>query len=167
MNCREAQSRIFAERDGALDNPQRVALEEHVAHCGDCQRIRNDLTTVFTAWRNDVSRAAVSDTEREWHAIRRQIRGGAEAGTAQVSRSRRNLFAWLAVPLGAAAAVAVALFVSLQPAPTVEEAAKPVARIAHANSVEIPGDNASTVVFVDDKSGWLFVWASAPTPNQG
>src|SRR5687768_1213812 len=166
MNCREAQSRIFAERDGALDNPQRAALEEHVAHCGDCQRIRDGLTTVFTTWRNDVNRVAVPNPEREWHAVRRKIRGGAEAGEAQQPRARRNLFAWLALPLGAAA-VAVALFVTLQTAPTVVESARPVVRIAHVNSVEVPGDNASTVVFVDDKSGWLFVWASAPTPNQG
>src|SRR5688500_2627647 len=118
MNCREAQSRIFAERDGALNNSQRAALEEHVARCGDCQRIRDDLTTVFVTWRNDVNRAAVPNPDREWHAVRRRIRGGAEPGTAQVSRPRRNLFAWLALPLGAAAAVAVALFVSLQPTST-------------------------------------------------
>ena len=167
MNCREAQSRIFAERDGALDNPQRAALEEHVAQCSGCQRIRDGLTTVFTTWRNDVNRAAAPDAEREWHAVRRRIRGGDEVGGAPASRPRRNLFAWLALPLGAAAAVAVALFVLFQPATTVPESAKPVARIAHANSVEVPGDNASTVVFVDDKSGWLFVWASAPAPNQG
>ena len=167
MNCREAQSRIFAERDGVLDTPQRSALEDHIAHCGDCQRIRDELTSVFTSWREDVNRVLVPNPEREWLAVRRRIRGGTEGGTAHVSRPRRNVLAWLALPLGAAAAVAVAFFVSLQPAATVIDSAKPVARVAHANSVEVPGDNASTVVVVDDKSGWLFVWASAPTPNQG
>ena len=167
MNCREAQSRIFAERDGALDTPQRAGLEEHVAQCGACRRIRDDLTRAFTTWRNEVNRVALPNAEREWLAVRRRIRGGVESGAAQVSRPRRNLFAWIGVPLGAAAAVAVASFVLLQPPATVIDPAKPVARIAHANSVEVTGDNASTVVFVDDKSGWLFVWASAPTPNQG
>jgi hypothetical protein len=167
MNCREAQSRIFAERDDALDTSQRAALEAHVAQCGDCQRIRDDLTTALTTWRNNVNRVAVPNPEREWHSIRRKIRGGVEAGEAPRSPARRNLFAWIALPLGAAAAVAVALFVALRPAPTAIESVKPIARIAHANSVEVPGDKASTVVFVDDKSGWLFVWASAPTPNQG
>jgi hypothetical protein len=31
---------------------------------------------------------------------------------------------------------------------------------SRADSIEVPGSNASTMVYVDDKSGWLFVWAS-------
>jgi hypothetical protein len=31
---------------------------------------------------------------------------------------------------------------------------------ARADAVEAPGGNASTMVFVDDRSGWLIVWAS-------
>ena len=165
MNCREAQSQIFAERDGALDHTQRAALEGHVAQCGTCQRTRENLTAALAGWRNQASHAVVPDVEREWHAVRRQIRGGAEAGAERTSRPRRNLFTWLAVPLGAAAAIAVAMFITLQPESTLQAGAP--ARVAHANSVEVRGDDAATVVFVDDKSGWLFVWASAPNPKQG
>ena len=163
MNCREAQSQLFAERDSTLDETQRAALEGHLADCGDCRRVRENLTAVFVTWRTEVIQAPVPDPEREWHAVRRRIRGGEEAGATRVTRSRRNLFTWLAVPLGAAAAVAVAVLVVAPPATSTQ----PVAEIAQANSVEVAGDNASTVVFVDDKSGWLFVWASDPNPRSG
>lgn len=166
MNCREAQSQLFAERDGALDQTQRAALDGHLAHCGDCQRIRDDLSAALTAWRAGVSHTPVPDAEREWHAVRRRIRGGAETGAVRPARSRRNLLTWLAVPLGAAAAVALALFVAPQSSPPVQSAVPP-AQVARANSVDVASDKATTVVFVDDKSGWLFVWASDPAPKQG
>jgi hypothetical protein len=162
MNCREAQSQIFAERDGALDNNQRAALEGHVASCAACRRVRDDFSAALTAWRNETANAPVPDAEREWHAVRRRIRGGAELGTAAAARSRRSLFPWLALPLGAAAALIVALSV----APSNTDAPRgggsvspPANQVARAESVEVPG-RASTMVFVDDKSGWLFVQAS-------
>jgi hypothetical protein len=36
-----------------------------------------------------------------------------------------------------------------------------------ADFVEAPGRNASTMVIVDDKSGWLIVWASDASPKEG
>src|SRR5688572_24931554 len=111
MNCREAQSQIFAERDGALDNTRRAALDGHMAHCSDCQRIRESLTAALVAWRTEANQVTVPDAEREWHDVRRRIRGGAEAGAGRVSPPRRNFFTWVALPLGAAAAAAVAFFV--------------------------------------------------------
>jgi hypothetical protein len=159
MNCREAQAQVFAERDGALDPLQRAALDSHVAECATCRRIRDDLAAVFMTWRVEVEKVPVPEAEREWHAVRRRIRGGVEAGAERTSQPRRNLVPWLAVPLGAAAAAAVALFVTPQ-TPTAIRTSPPAAQVARADSVEAPGNNASTMVFVDDKSGWLIVWAS-------
>jgi hypothetical protein len=166
MNCREAHSQIFAERDGALDNIQRAALDSHIAHCGDCQRMREDFASALASWKNEVSQVAVPNVEREWHAVRRRIRGGSESGAERVERPRRNLFTRFALPLGAAAAAAIAVFVTLQPNSTREVGTQSGSRIAQANSVEVPANNSTTVVMVDDKSGWLFVWASAD-PKQG
>jgi|SRR5687767_14441391 len=163
MNCREAQSQLFAERDGALDTTQRAGLEDHLLHCGDCRRIRENLTAVIATWRTEVYQAPVPNAEREWHAVRRRIRGGDEAGATHSSPSRRNLFTWLAIPIGAAAAIAMAVLVVAPPA-TPDQA---VTQMAQANTVEVTGDNATTMVFVDDKSGWLFVWASDPNPKSG
>ncbi len=166
MNCREAQSHIFVERDNALELNQRAALEGHIAHCGDCQRIRENLAAALETWRTKATHVKIPDAEREWHAVRRRIRGGAESGAARTARPRRNVFAWLAVPLGAAAAVALALFISPETTSSLPGTASG-GHVSRANSVEVPGNNATTMVFVDDKSGWLFVLASDAAPKQG
>lgn len=166
MNCREAQSEIFAERDGAPDNTRGAALDAHLALCADCRRVRADLTTALATWRTGVDRVTVPDAEREWHAVRRRIRGGAEAGATSVSRRRHHFFAWFAVPLGAAAAIAVTLFM-LPTASTNSSTVSSGSHVARANSVDVPGNPASTMVFVDDKSGWLFVWANDANPKRG
>jgi hypothetical protein len=46
--------------------------------------------------------------------------------------------------------------------PTAPIATTPAGKphVARADAVVAPGNNASTMVFVDDKSGWLIVWAS-------
>jgi hypothetical protein len=163
MNCREAQSQLYAGRDLTPDNNRRAALDGHLAQCGECRRIRENLTTALAAWRIEVTRVRVPDAELEWQAVRRQIRGGVEAGATRAPRSRRNLFSWVAVPVGAAAALAVT-FMMVKPA---NFSTPSDAHVAQANSVEVAGNNASTVVFVDDKSGWLFVWASDPNPRRG
>lgn len=158
MNCREAQNHLFADREGAPDPSQRATLEGHVAQCAACQRVRDSLAAALTTWRTENASTPVPDVEREWHAVRRRMRGGVEAGeVVNLRRSRRPLFSWLVAPLGAAAALAVALYVWR--APTSSPLASPFSQVAQADSVDVPG-NASTTVFVDDKSGWLIVWAS-------
>lgn len=165
MNCREAQSQMFAERDGAQGISPRAELESHVAHCAACRHIRDDLAAALATWRADVSQATVPDPEREWHAVRRRIRGAGDASHAD-SRPRRHWLAWITLPLGAAAAVAVAIMVSLPRPPSGPVAAFPE-MVAHADWVEAPGRDASTMVFVDEKSGWLIVWASDAHHKQG
>jgi hypothetical protein len=163
MNCREAQDQIFAERDGALASHQGAALAGHIAGCAHCRGVRDNLASALTRWRNDVARVTVPDAEREWHAVRRRIRGGAEAGTTTTLRPRRNFIPWLAIPVGAAAAVALALFVG---SPTNTPHAGTTTQTARAYSADAPGD-ASTMAFVDEKSGWLIVWANDAVPKSG
>lgn len=159
MNCREAQHQIFAERDGASAPADRAALESHVAHCAGCRRIRDDLTAALTTWRAEAANVSVPDIEREWHAIRRRIRGGVVAGAETVtSRSHARQLAWFTIPLATAAACALALIAWREDTPAAS--ALPVTQIARADYVEAPGRNASIVISVDDKSGWLFVVAS-------
>jgi hypothetical protein len=156
MNCREAHTHLFAERDGALDNPQRAALDGHVAECAACRRVRETLAAALMSWRAENEKTPVPDAEREWHAVRRRIRGGAEAGAP--AKSRRTFFPWLVAPFGAAAAVALAFYVMREPAGGTGGAAT-AAQIARVESIEVPGGAVSSV-FVDDKSGWLVVWAN-------
>lgn len=169
MNCREAQNQILAERDGALAETERAALMSHVEHCGDCQRVRADLTQTLTLWKTQAQAVVVPDAEREWHAVRRKIRGGVEAGEVRLTPRRPGWLTWLTVPLAAVGAAALALLISLPSghdgSPTSAPARTP--HVARAESVRAPGQNTSTMVYVDDKSGWLIVWASDVTPKQG
>jgi hypothetical protein len=162
MNCREAQQQIFSERDVAPGSTRRDSLAEHVSHCAGCRELQATLTTALDHWRLDSHRTTVPDAQREWHAVRRKIRG-AESGT---ERAPRRFLPWLTVSLGVMAAVATALVVITQ-TPSQRTNVVAATRVARADSVEVPGNNASTMVFVDEKSGWLFVWASDARPKSG
>ena len=166
MNCRESQSQLYAGGSGTPDDPARADLAPHLEGCAACRRVRDDLAATLSTWRTETAQLAVPEAEREWHNIRRRIHGG-DAATIAGSGRRRSWLAWLTLPLGAAAAAAIAVFVSLPP-----ERPQPVtvavpALTARADFVEAPGHNASTMVFVDDQSGWLIVWASDAVPQQG
>lgn len=150
MNCRDAERQIFAERDGALESSQRAALAEHVAQCAACRQTRNVLSAAISSWRSSTQAAPMPDPTREWEALRREIRGGIPA-VAQATQ-RRNLVPWLALPVGAAAALAVVLMTN-QPAPV----PAPARQIAKTEAVEVSAGDGS-VVYVDDKSGWVVVW---------
>jgi hypothetical protein len=168
MNCREAQNQIFAERDGALAETERAALVSHVAECGDCRRIREDLVVAVDFWRVEAAKAVVPDAEREWHAVRRKIRGGVEGGEVRLTPRRSRFLTWVTVPLAAVGALALALFISLPTeTPSAGSQQSPPSHVARAESVEVSGRNASTMVYVDDKSGWLIVLASETAPKQG
>ena len=160
MNCREAERQIFAERDGVLAPDQRVALATHVTHCAACRRKRDNLAAAIEAWRVTTHTAAVPDADREWQAIRRRRRSEIHPVLERTGGRRRNVIPWLAVPFAAAAAVAIALFVTPPSPPS------PVPTAAIAESAAPPAEDASTVVFVDEKSGWLVVWASAGGTKQ-
>jgi anti-sigma factor RsiW len=153
MNCRDAERQIFAERDGALDHSQRAALDEHLAHCTGCRGTRNQLAAAIESWRTTTQAVVAPDSAREWEALRRQLRGGVPA--VERPTRRRNVIPWLALPVGAAAAIALALFVN-RPQPATPEP-RPVAR-----AVEVSAGDGS-VVFVDDKSGWVVIWEGDAT----
>lgn len=154
MNCREAEHQIFAERDGALDSHQRAALGAHVAQCATCRQMRDGLAHAIESWRVSTEAVRTPDADLEWLNLRREIRRGAGAKPASTARS--PWATWVALPAAAAAALAVVLAVRHGNRGATPEATKAVAR-AH---VEASVENASPVVFVDDKSGWVFVWAT-------
>lgn len=155
MNCRQAEPQIFAERDGRLDPGQHAALAEHVANCPTCRRITDDLSAAVGMWKAQVQAVVVPDVEREWHDLRRRMRH--ETAAAKERHSPWRL--WIGAPLAAAAAVAA--IVALNPTSRDVVPPPPAGRsVARAEYVDVPSANASTVVFVDDKSGWLVVMAS-------
>jgi hypothetical protein len=151
MNCRQAERHIVSERDSALDELQRAALAAHVASCASCQRMQEALTVAIASWRAEGVRVRLPDADIEWQKVRREIRGGPV-------KERRSLVTWLAIPLGAAAAVAIGLYI----VPTSQNGSTAMETRTVATRESSPAmtggtQDASTVVFVDDKSGWTFV----------
>ncbi len=159
MNCRRAYYLLSAERDGPLEAAARTALEAHLAACPACRRVQADLAAGFAAWRAEATTVSVPDAQQEWLAVRRRMRGADREHPASRRTFPWSGWVWRALPVAAATALAALLFFP----PTAPEEAAPgpaSAAVARANSVEVPGEAASTMVFVDDKSGWLIVWAS-------
>ena len=148
MNCRAVQRLLSAERDGVLTDHERTVLAAHVEGCAGCRQFRVTLGEASERLRTAAARVTVPDEERAWQDVRRELCAARPAG----GRRWWGAVRW-ALPLGAAAAVA---FIVLGPGGDDPSAVRVVAR---ADFVEVSGD-ASSVVYVDDKSGWLFVQAS-------
>jgi predicted anti-sigma-YlaC factor YlaD len=165
MNCHESQTLLFTERDRSLEPNERASLDSHLANCAECKRIRVGLESAFSLWRKQQAAVTIPNSEREWHAVRRRIRGGsAEESTSTRRRRPTTWFPWLAFPLSAAAAVMIALYVD----PFGLDNPEPVQPRTQAVRVDGTGPTgeASTMVFVDDKSGWLVVWANDSGPRR-
>lgn len=149
MNCREAESRLYADQPAdptAGPDAAAPAFSEHLATCSRCRETHGRLREALDAWRTETAVVAVPDAEREWHAVRRRIRhDGATA------RPARRYLPWLSLPLGLGAAAALAFLALPRPAPPA---------VARVEFVEVPGGRASTMVVVDEQSGWLIVQAS-------
>lgn len=155
MNCRAAQRLLSADRDGALAAPERAGLDEHVRACAECRQFQVTLTEAGADLQTAAAQVKVPDEERAWQDIHRAIRAGRPAAT----RSWWAPVRW-ALPLGAAAALAAV--VAFVPTGSDDDAAPAtaIAPVARAEFVEVP-NNSSSVVYVDDQSGWLVVWAAS------
>lgn len=170
MNCRDSESLILAERDGALNNAQLAALSDHVASCAACRKLRSDLATALAAYQADLAQAPLPDADEAWRDLQSRLHEPAR---------KRPLapVIWFGASLAAAAAIALAFFGArpAAPAPSHELVNTPPppplhdpSIIAGADYVEAGDANASVMVYVDKESGWLIVWATdAETAGKG
>jgi anti-sigma factor RsiW len=175
MNCRDSESLILAERDGALTKAQDAALSGHVAACPSCQRLRADLATALAAFKADIAAVPAPDADAAWRDLQARLHE-----TARPAKKRPLApVIWFGGPLAAAAAALALMFFSGRtppasippppPPPPAVATAAPVrdanadailAEVARAEYVEAGDVNASTMVYVDKESGWLVVWAT-------
>lgn len=151
MNCRDFETLLFAERDGALADQQRADLARHLAGCPACRQVQSDLAAAAAAWRTNTAQVRVPDAETEWRKVRAEISG---ATVRKTPKRRLAPVIWFATPLAAAAALAFAFFLSSGPAP------ESVGALARAEYVEAGNAEASTMVYSDKESGWVVVWAT-------
>lgn len=183
MICRDATPLLSAERDGPLDAAVREALDRHVEACPACRRIRANLAEAAEAWRADTAGAAMPDPAGEWRTLRALLRAGAAdsavggGNVPSFTPAHRRVSAWWvtagAVPFAAAAVwLAMLALEPGKPAPSARPASvvalapseSTASLPARADYLETPAD-ASPVVFLDQESGWLIVWAEAPAAH--
>ncbi|HUG09444.1 MAG TPA: zf-HC2 domain-containing protein [Opitutaceae bacterium] len=170
FNCHDAESLMFAERDGALTEDKRTALEAHTAGCKSCSDFRHAIATTARHMHDSVEAVRVPDADSEWREIRRRIQKAEPAAPIWA-----RLLPALGIPLAAAAALAIAFIAAPQwfertGVADSAEIAPETALVAwepHAEFVEIPGSDDSMVVYLDEPSGWLVVWAVGSTDGTG
>ena len=168
MNCRDSESLILAERDGALTKAQHAALSDHVATCPACAKLRADLAVALRAYESGLAAVPAPDADEAWRELQNRLNGTDR-------REKKRPLApviWFSASLAAAAAFAFAFLVTRPTTPPVAEppllaiAPPPPpplhdpSFIAGADYVEAGDPDASIVVFVDKESGWLVVWAT-------
>lgn len=153
MNCPDAETLLQAGRDDALTAEQRAALDRHLAECPACRELQEDLRLAGEAVRAETASVPVPDADAEWRRLRANLHG------AEVPVRPKRHFApiiWLGAPLAAAAAVALAFFLQ-SPRPAVPHDAVALASV---DFVEAGRADAPTMVYQDQQSGWVVVWAS-------
>lgn len=158
MNCPEAEKLLHTAVDGGLSAAEQAALAQHVDRCAGCRQLQADLAAVSAAYRADAERIVVPDPDEEWRLLQVELRGAAQrerrAGRSPVSPWVK----WFGTPLAAAAALALAFYAgratALRPADALL-----VPEMARADFVEVADANATPIVFRDEESGWLVVWA--------
>jgi anti-sigma factor RsiW len=147
MSCRDNESLILAERDGVLTPAQHAVLSAHVATCPACRQLRANLGEAAAFLKTDAANVAVPDAAKEWRTLQARL-----SGTAAKPARKRPLapVIWFGAPLVAAAALAIAFFVTRPAAP----------QPASAQVAEHAGSTPSTMAYVDQDSGWLVVWST-------
>lgn len=157
MNCRDIEPLLLAERDGVLTPEQHADLAKHLTGCPACRRLRSVYGDAVTFLKTDAANVAVPDANGEWRALRAQLNRTAKPakkpGLAPVI--------WFGAPLAAAAALAVAFFLSRPITPSSQRAPAVAA-------IDPTSPGVSTIAYVDKDSGWLVVWATdADTQTSG
>src|SRR6266481_5237218 len=106
--CQDIQAELSAYVDGELSPPQRAVVEAHLASCPHCQQELAELKTLV------LGVAALPKLEpapRFLADVRRKIAGGEKPEPMTWQEYLFRPF-WLKVPLGVAALVAIAAFVT-------------------------------------------------------
>lgn len=168
MNCRHVEPLLLAARDDTLTAAQRAELERHLADCAPCRQLHDDLNASLAALRTEIAGVTLPDVDAEWRQLQGRLR---ETRPAQARRRQPAPLLWFATPLAAAAAIALA-FVLARPTPVAEPSGvaiepSPLAGLAHADYVEVAVGEATPIVYVDQESGWLVVWADMSDTTHG
>lgn len=157
MNCQAAEQLLLAERDGVLTNEQHAALSRHADGCASCRQLRLNLAAAMAAVRDDAANLAVPDADEEWRLLQLEMR--AAARRERLGGGAPAVIKWVGAPMAAAAALTLAFYVG-RTMPLEPTRGFSVAAEARVDFVEVADTDATPIVFLDNESGWLVVWAA-------
>lgn len=141
-----------------MSESERAALSQHLAQCEDCRSYQLALPEVAAAIRAEADSVSLPDVAAEWSTLQSRLNSPARSSTGKRRLSAPVL--WLGAPLAAAAGLAF-LFINPSQETTVKETAlSDDTMVTHVDYVKSGDPNASTMVYVDQDSGWLVVWAT-------
>ena len=163
MNCHDAEQLLLAGSDQDLTPGRQTELAGHLASCAGCRRLQSQLEAAARSWREVSGSVTVPDAGEEWRRLQARLAGD------EVRQPRRRLapVIWFATPLAAAAAIAIAFFLQSTPKAPAPATAVSAAMAPKADFVEVSDPNATPMVYVDQDSGWLVVWAVGSAPANG
>ncbi len=157
MNCHSVQDQLTRAADGATPASDQAAIAAHLSACSECQRFAETLRRLPDWIAEEVASHPVPDAEEMWREVQAQI---------QTPPKPRKVapIVWLTAPLAAAAALVFA-FLPQRNAPDSSVIADN--QIVQVDYVEVEDPDATAMVYVDNESGWLVVWADDPAANRG
>jgi tetratricopeptide (TPR) repeat protein len=109
MRCRKTQGYISRSVDGGLSGRENARLERHLAACGECRALREDLRKIVAG---AAGLGSPEPSDRVWRNVRAGLETGAERAEALGLKPEKRPFFGLSVPafrLAGAAALALAL----------------------------------------------------------
>jgi tetratricopeptide (TPR) repeat protein len=109
MRCRKAQGYISRSVDGGLFGRENARLERHLAACGECRALREDLRKIVAG---AAGLGSPEPSDRVWRNVRAGLETGAARAEALGLRPERRPFLGLSAPafrLAGAAALALVL----------------------------------------------------------
>lgn len=158
MNCRQSQHLLSLDRDDRLPAESRTALDAHLAGCADCRRHRDALAASLTSLKAGDARIQTPDAKAEWLQLSARL-------DAPAHRPRRTFSPGWLTALSAGGALAALALVSTLNQPAAPPAGPQLAQApARAEFVELGDETATPIIYVDQDSGWLIVWAEAGDP---
>lgn len=160
MNCPDIEPLFHAERDGLLTATQQAEVARHVATCPLCQQRQTQLNAALAAFQADAASVAMPSADEAWREL--QTNWNQTVGRPVKKRPLAPVI-WFGTSLAAAAALALVFWGPHRPA-----TGSPVtgsSLVAQADYVEAGTPHATTMVFSDQESGWLVVWAEETAPQ--
>jgi anti-sigma factor RsiW len=137
---------------------RRPALDAHLAGCADCRRHHDELSAALASLKANDLRIQTPDAKAEWLLLSARLNQSAQP---RPRTWRTPDHKWAAIwSTGAlAACLALAFLLNRGGHPGDETTLAQVPAPARADYVELGDATATPVVYLDQDTGWLIVWA--------